>query len=957
MKKYAILLLIGLFLSQLALYSQGLSVEQLMEKTYLFRADTNYNNTTQYSAAEDSRLWNSNKVYNCDYISSDGIWKKRGKVVPIEEVIQNAKSVVVIGQIPPSLYACKGLEHLSISTYTGAIIPEAIEQLQNLTSFHIHDADSLIALPKAFVKMPRLEILHFTSVDSLKRLFNDISILQHIKILIVNVNYKKDSVDFLSNLTQLEVLSINAYDAPVNVNLDFSRLTNLKGLELSGFNNTEQLGSGWSALKKLQSLNISSCPKLITSLGQSLKSPQIRFLNLAYNNLKVIPDWAILPNLQYLNMTGNPLERIDKKWAKLTNLVNLILLSTPIVSIEEGVCSQLSQLRWLLLESRQLKQLPADFGALSNLEAFNLTYAPIEFLPPSFSNLSKLRRLVIETSNIQALPDDFGRLTSLKLIILSHLKITYLPQTFGDLTHLEYLYLGLPNLKALPDKFGGLISLRHLDLTSIVLDSLPISFCNLLNINYLSLKGIRIKSLPECFGNLSHLSEIEIYNSDLTSLPKSFGQLSELKELWITGRAFSELPEEALMRLTSLELLKIESTSLSVIPKSIGYLSQLKFLYIQDCQLLYLPSTLGSLTRLKGLDLPGNKLTDLPEVAINSLKQLKLLNLTRNQIAQLPNNLDLPILEVLDLSHNQMKTIPVSVFRFPNLTSLNLAFNELTSLPTGGGGQNRLKDLKINNNKLYALPDYITELSALEDLNISGNNTLYCLPKNFHYLKSLKKINMSACMIRKLPEEIGSMDSNLYVNARGNLLTLIPISAQKNHRKMWDLFENPIDSIEMDRLTKRFGHNVFWYSIHEVILMDKQIEYNLKKEAETKRISNFPPSTPSEFFVELAEALVYLGETNEANQLINSALERDRKASRPYNPRNFVHLQFAILFLKGEITEAKKMASIWHNKTKTTEQVHKDVFMEVLRELFLTGQVPPERLADFDALLADIADL
>ena len=100
-----------------------------------------------------------------------------------------------------------------------------------------------------------------------------------------------------------------------------------------------------------------------------------------------------------------------------------------------------------------------------------------------------------------------------------------------------------------------------------------------------------------------------------------------------------------------------------------------------------------------------------------------------------------------------------------------------------------------------------------------------------------------------------------------------------------------------------------------------------------------------------------MGETNEANQLINSALETDRKASRPYNPRNFVHLQFAILFVKGDITEAKKIARIWHNKTKTTEQVHKDVFMEVLRELLLTGQVPPERLADFDALLADIADL
>lgn len=956
MKKYTILLLIGLFLSQIALLGQGLSVEQLMEKTYLSRTDTTYEDKTQYIVAEAGRLWSINKAYIHDYYSSDGIWKKGNSIVPIEEVIQNAKSVEVIGQIPPSLYACKGLKHLTISKYTGAIIPEAIEQLQNLTSFHIHDAYSLTELPKAFAKMPRLEILHIASVDSTKRLFNDISILQHIKILIVNVNYNKDSVDFLSNLTQLEVLSINAYDAPVNVNLDFSRLTNLKGLELSGFNNTEQLGSGWGALKKLQSLNISSCPKLITSLGQSLTSSKIRFLNLEYNNLKTMPDWALQPNLQYLNTRGNPLERIDKRWVKLTQLVKLILLDTPIESIEEGVCSALSQLRWLVLDSRQLKQLPTDFGALSNLEALNLTYAPVQFLPPSFSNLSGLRRLTIEDAMIQALPDDFGRLTSLKSIIFSRLPITNLPQSFGNLTHLEYLQLGLSDLKALPENFGELTSLRNLLLSSNDISALPISFCDMRSLTHLGLFGIKIKALPECFGNLSNLSELRIDGSDIASLPRSFGRLSALKELDIRGDAFSKCPEEALMGLTSLESLIIESTSLAVCPESIGNLKQLEFLRIMDCKIKYIPSTLGNLTRLKRLDLSENKLTELPEAAINPLKLLELLNLARNKLVQLPNNLNLPVLEVIDLASNKLKTVPAWLFQLPNLTSLELSSNELVSLPEITG-KNKITYLDISNNKIYKLPESIAVLSALKKLDIGRNTLLYSLPKNFCQLKNLKNLNLFWCMLRKLPEEIGSMDSNLVIFAPGNLLTNIPTSALKSQVAKWDLQGNPINNAEMERLTKRLDLTLEWDYLYEGIVDEKQEIYRGKKDAETERVSNYPPSTPSEFFVELARTLVYLGETNEATQLINSALERDRKASRPYNPRNFVHLQFAILFLKGEIAEAKKMASIWHNKTKTTEQVHKDVFMDVLRELLLTGQVPPERLADFDALLADIADL
>ncbi len=954
MKKYAILLLIGLFLSQIALLGQGLSVEQLMEKTYLFRADTIYENTTQYSVAEDSRLWNSNKVYNRDYISSDGIWKKHDKVVPIEEVIQNAKSVEVIGQIPPSLYACKGLEHLTIAKYTGTIIPEAIEQLQNLKSFHIQDADSLIAFPRAFVKMPSLEILNIVNVDSLKRLFEDINLLQHIKILVLTVNYPIHSFDFLSNLTQLEVLSINAYDAPLNVNLDFSRLTNLKGLELSRFNNTEQLGSGWSALQKLQLLKVSNSPRLITSLGQSLKSPQIRFLNLAYNNLKVIPDWAILPNLQYLNMTGNPLERIDKKWAKLTNLVNLILLSTPIVSIEEGVCSQLSQLRWLLLESRQLKQLPADFGALSNLEAFNLTYAPIEFLPPSFSNLSKLRRLVIETSNIKALPDDFGRLTSLKSISFVSLPITSLPQSFGNLTDLEYLGLGLYNLEALPENFVGLTSLRDLSISSKYISALPVGFCDMRSLTHLGLFGIKIKALPECFGNLSNLLKLRIDGSNIASLPSSFGQLSALKELEIKGDAFSQCPEESLVGLTSLKSLIIESTSLYVCPESIGNLKQLEFLRIMDCRLKSLPPTLGNLTKLEILDLSENKLTELPEAAINPLKRLELLNLSRNKLVQLPNNADLPVLEVIDLAGNKLKTVPAWLFQLPNLTSVFLTQNELGSLPTIEQERNKLLSLDISSNKIYKLPESIGGLSALKELDISDNK-LISLPKSLYQLKHLKTLDVRSCTLRKLPEEIGMMDSNLVLLVHGNLLTTIPASTLKSQVEKWDLGGNPIDSIEIENLKKRFNIQLQSSYLYEAILDRKQNEYRERKKELKKRISNY--STQSWLFVELTEVLVYLGETDEAIQLINSALERDRKASRPYNPRNFVHLQFAILFLKGEIAEAKKMASIWHNKTKTTEQVHKDVFMDVLRELLLTGQVPPERLADFDALLADIADL
>ena len=66
---------------------------------------------------------------------------------------------------------------------------------------------------------------------------------------------------------------------------------------------------------------------------------------------------------------------------------------------------------------------------------------------------------------------------------------------------------------------------------------------------------------------------------------------------------------------------------------------------------------------------------------ISNLKQLKVLNLSHNNIESCEPFVQLSTLTVLDLSHNKIKTIPSDIQNLKKLTSLNMSSNEIVHVP------------------------------------------------------------------------------------------------------------------------------------------------------------------------------------------------------------------------------------------------------------------------------------
>ena len=125
---------------------------------------------------------------------------------------------------------------------------------------------------------------------------------------------------------------------------------------------------------------------------------------------------------------------------------------------------------------------------------------------------------------------------------------------------------------------------------------------------------------------------------------------------------------------------------------------------------------------IKILNLSFSILTHLPIEEICQITQLTTLNLSNNNLTQLPVEIgQLTQLTELYLSYNKLTHLSVEIGQLTQLTTLNLMYNNLTHLPVEIGNLSRLTTLYLQNNKLTHLPVEIGHLIQLTSLYLSDN--------------------------------------------------------------------------------------------------------------------------------------------------------------------------------------------------------------------------------------------
>ena len=107
---------------------------------------------------------------------------------------------------------------------------------------------------------------------------------------------------------------------------------------------------------------------------------------------------------------------------------------------------------------------------------------------------------------------------------------------------------------------------------------------------------------------------------------------------------------------------------------------------------------------MQELDLSGNQLTSVPE-ALGQLSQLQRLDLSSNRLTSVPEALgQLSQLQRLDLSSNRLTSVPEALGQLSQLQQLYLSDNQLTSVPEALGQLSQLQVLDLHGNPALELP-------------------------------------------------------------------------------------------------------------------------------------------------------------------------------------------------------------------------------------------------------------
>ncbi|XP_073346737.1 uncharacterized protein [Pagrus major] len=254
-----------------------------------------------------------------------------------------------------------------------------------------------------------------------------------------------------------------------------------------------------------------------------------------------------------------------------------------------------------------------------------------------------------------------------------------------NLTKLKLNYNGLKTV--LPGMFDSLIQLETLQMKGNVISDLPtFLFTNLQNLRVLDLSQNKLERLT--FSGLARLEILKMNHNLISELTSdTFHNISRLTELHLEGNKISELSDGIFFVLTELQVLNLRGNLLTTFSdKVFGFeASNLTELNLKGNRLTEL-SSLSSFTSLSDLNLSSNQLSSLPEDVFRNVTALENLDLSENQLTSLPEMIfsSLFNIETIHLNKNSLSKVDAKVFEDQMLIQqLYLNDNQMETMPWG----------------------------------------------------------------------------------------------------------------------------------------------------------------------------------------------------------------------------------------------------------------------------------
>lgn len=265
------------------------------------------------------------------------------------------------------------------------------------------------------------------------------------------------------------------------------------------------------------------------------------------------------------------------------------------------------------------------------------------------------------------------------------------------------------------------VSVTILDFSFNCIPTLKSDIQNFVELKVLNLQYNNVHSLPDEIGQLVNLNELFLNNNQLVSINEAMYTLPRLFKLNVSHNNIRDISKK-ISNLINLSVLNISNNKITTLPEDIGYTKALTHIDASYNTLSYLPSEINMLSQLKYLDLSHNNLESDALPLFIEMRHLTELNLSYNQLTRLPTCTDCKNLSHLILSFNKINNMENDYFlTLPKLSLLILKCNKITEVCSNLGDLTNLAILDLSDNELRSLPDELATLFHLKTLFLGGN--------------------------------------------------------------------------------------------------------------------------------------------------------------------------------------------------------------------------------------------
>lgn len=174
----------------------------------------------------------------------------------------------------------------------------------------------------------------------------------------------------------------------------------------------------------------------------------------------------------------------------------------------------------------------------------------------------------------------------------------------------------------------------------------------------------------------------------------------------------------------------------------------------------------GSLTGLSTFKL-SSALTTFPQSLFKLADTLEVLDLSGNQLHTLPEDFGrFKKLRILFLSENNFTVFPEVLAECPNLSMIGFKSNEISKIPEHAFPKD-LRWLILTDNRIEKLPDSMGALTKLQKCMLAGNR-LSRLPESMQQCRSLELLRISANHLETLPDWLFALPKLSWLACAGN---------------------------------------------------------------------------------------------------------------------------------------------------------------------------------------------